>query len=275
MKNIFLIKSSNMIRSFSKLKAMLLTVAVAGISSFSIAQSATDFTADDCSGDSHSLFTDLDSGKVIVLVWVMPCISCLGPALTTNNVVESYQEDYPNRVFTYLCDDYANTSCGSVKNWATNNNMGSATVFSDASIDMLDYGSEGMPKIVVVGGTDHTVFYNSNFVVDPDALQDAIDAALASTTGVDELNSAASSFIVYPNPASGSADIKFILAADSPMELNLFNLKGEKVRSMFVGFLSHGQNSIHLSYDDIVSGMYLLEIKVGDQTKFINLTIIQ
>ena len=38
---------------------------------------ATDFTANDCGGTSHTLFTELNAGNVIVITWVMPCSSCI------------------------------------------------------------------------------------------------------------------------------------------------------------------------------------------------------
>src|SRR5438128_5107173 len=145
------------------MKKQLLTILFAAVTATSMAQTATDFTADDCGGTSHNLFTELDSGKVIVLVWVMPCGACTGAALTTYNVVESYQSANPNTVYMYLCDDYANTSCSSLNSWGTSAGIAessSSLRFSDAAINLTDYGSAGMPKIVVVGGTDHTVFYN-------------------------------------------------------------------------------------------------------------------
>ena len=41
--------------------------------SFTFAQTATDFTANDCAGTSHHLFAELDAGKIIVAAFVMPC----------------------------------------------------------------------------------------------------------------------------------------------------------------------------------------------------------
>ncbi|HRD39909.1 MAG TPA: hypothetical protein PLC65_14870, partial [Bacteroidia bacterium] len=62
----------------------------------------------------------------------------------------------------YLVDDYANTSCPTLTSWALTNGMPNAIVFSNSAIDMYDYGSTGMPKIVVIGGANHQVFDNQN-----------------------------------------------------------------------------------------------------------------
>ena len=239
------------------------------------AQTATDFTANDCSGNSYNLFTELNSGKVIVLCWVMPCSSCAGPALTSNNVVQSYQSTNPNTVFLYMCDDYANSSCNTINSWA--NSIGvpqSATSlrFSNAAINMNHYGSTGMPKIVVVGGANHTVFYNTNNTVNVTSLQNAINAAL-SVTGIVELNSVVTAFTASPNPSGTTSEIKFNLADKSKVNIELFNLEGQLIKHVYAGILSAGENKIQLDVDSFSSGMYLLKLSTENQSEYINLVV--
>ena len=173
------------------MKNYLLTLILAGVTSVSVAQTAVNFTCNDCAATSHDLYTELNAGKVIVLCWVMPCGACTGPALTTYNVVQSYQANNPNTVFMYLCDDYGNTTCASLNSWANNIGVTNTIRFSNSAIDMMDYGSTGMPKIVVVGGSNHTVYYNSNNTVDATNLQNAINSALLAT-GINEPGSSIS-----------------------------------------------------------------------------------
>ncbi len=233
---------------------------------------ATDFTASDCSDISHHLFTELDSGKVIVLCWVMPCGICVGPALTTYNVVESYQSTHPNTVYMYLCDDFANTDCSSIDSWGNTNGMTNAIRFSDASIDMLDYGSTGMPKIIVLYGPSHVVLYKANNTVDATYLQNAIDAAL-TPTGISEPTGTVSSLNVFPNPAGNSAEITFNLAKSSDVGIELFNLEGQLLKNIFLGKLSAGENKMQLDVADYASGMYLLKLSEGDKNEFINMVV--
>src|SRR5688572_1006830 len=82
------------------------------------AQVATNFTCNDCSGNLHNLFSELDAGKVIVLDWVMPCGGCTAPSQTAHNIVQGFQSTNPNQVLFYMVDDYANTSCSSLNGWA-------------------------------------------------------------------------------------------------------------------------------------------------------------
>src|ERR1041385_2523437 len=155
------------------MKKQLLTIALLAASLVGIAQTAVNFTCNDCNVTSHDLFAELDAGKVIVLCWVMPCGNCIAPSVTTHSVVSSYQSSNPNTVYMYLCDDYANSSCATLNSFKSSNGLMNAITFSDASINMADYGSTGMPKIVVVGGPNHTVFYNANNTVNSANLQSA------------------------------------------------------------------------------------------------------
>ena len=98
-----------------KLSIAILTILCSGIS---FAQTtATDFTTNDCAGVSHTLFSELDAGKIIVAAFVMPCGSCSAPSLAAYNAVQSYAISNPNTVYFYLVDDAANTTCASLTSW--------------------------------------------------------------------------------------------------------------------------------------------------------------
>lgn len=254
------------------MKVQLFSILIIAFASTGMAQrTAIDFTASDCNDSMHHLFSKLDSGKVIVLVWVMPCGTCVGPALTTYNVVESYQSAHPNTVYMYLCDDVANTNCASLNSWANENGITKAIRFSDASIDMRDYGSVGMPKIVVLG-SNYTVWYNVNNTVDATALQNAINKAL-TPTGISEPISNISSLNATPNPAGNSAEIKFNLAKPSDMRIELFNPEGKMLATIFSGNLTAGENIMSLDVATYGAGTYLVKLSEGDRSDFIKLVV--
>jgi len=138
---------------------------------------AVDFTTNDCNGVQHHLFSELDAKTIVVMAWVMPCGTCVADPLATLSIVQSYNSSHPEQVVFYLVDDYANTSCSGLDAWAVFYGLGGATKFSDPAISMSDYGVDGMPKIVVLGGEDHRVYFNKNSSID--GVQDAINQALA------------------------------------------------------------------------------------------------
>ena len=138
---------------------------------------ATDFKANDCDGVQHNLFAELDAKTIVILAWVMPCATCVTDPLATFNIVQTYATSHPGQIAFYLVDDYANTPCSGFDAWANFYGLGTTTKFSDASISMSDYGTDGMPKIVVLGGSNHQVYFNKNS--SSVGVKEAIDQALA------------------------------------------------------------------------------------------------
>jgi len=140
-----------------------LSMALMLCSTISNAQTAADFTALDCNGVSHNLYTDLSAGKVIVVTWVMPCAGCIGGAASAYNAVQSFATSNPGKVFNYLVDDDGLTSCSSLASWAMANgfNTSNISVFgnSPVTINEANYGGSGMPHVIVIG-PDKTIYLN-------------------------------------------------------------------------------------------------------------------
>jgi hypothetical protein len=257
------------------MKKTLLSAFAILFMSIGFTQTATNFSCNDCNGVNHDLFTELDGGKVIVICWVMPCGSCVVPSLTTHNVVKSFADTHPGKVFMYLVDDYANTNCTSLNSWANNNNITSATLFSNSAINMLDYGSEGMPKIVVVGDEDHTVFYNANNSVNATALQAAINTAInATNTGLFENIDAFASAQFFPNPSSTSSKLIFSLERSSDIKIEINDHLGKIVSEMSFVNLPQGKNEIDVKTAGLDNGIYFIKISDGIGSKAIKIAIV-
>jgi hypothetical protein len=245
------------------MKHLFLTTILGLVAASAIGQTATNFNCADCKGIDHDLFSELDSGKVIVIDWVMPCSSCTGPSLTAYNVVESFQASHPGRVRMYLCDDYANTSCTSLNSWRNNQGLTNATTFSDASISMTDYGAAGMPKVVVLGGSSHSVFFTADFTLSGEDLQQAIEDALAAATGIHGAHQLDLLPTILPNPAEGRATVTLHLPAADHVDMELLDLAGKPVLHLFTGTMAQGAQRVELPTDQLPEGLYLLRLSTG------------
>ena len=148
------------------MKKFITTTAMVIAATCAIAQTnATNWTAPDCNSTSHTLFNELDNGKIIVFAWVMPCGSCVGPSTTAYNVVQSFATSNPGQVLFYLADDLGDASCSTLTSWINSNSIGNTanmTIFSNSGnvISEANFGGTGMPHIVVMGGTDHKIYFN-------------------------------------------------------------------------------------------------------------------
>lgn len=255
------------------MKRIMLIVITVLISVFAFSQTtATNFTVYDCDGVSHDLFTELDAGKIIVIDWVMPCYSCIAPTLTAYNEIQNFAALHPGQILFYLVDDAGNTDCTTLKKWAANNGIVNVKVFSNAVIKMTDYGSSGMPKVVVLDGTNHNVLFNQNYGVDVTNFNNAINQALL--TGIAENNNSDFSLSLYPNPMIGcKTTLKFNLSQRENVLIDIFNITGEKVKSFKNNNSSSGNNIIDIDLNNISEGVYFLKLSVADKSQIIKFIV--
>lgn len=228
-------------------------------------QNARNFICPDCSLITHNLFSELESGRVIVLDWVMPCGACTGPTKTTNNIVQTYLSSHPGKVFMYLADDFANSTCNTLNSWVEANSLKNITVFSNNQIKMSDYGDEGMPKVVVIG-PDKRVYYNANYVVNANDLISAIDSALAvgQTMSTKQLNE--NDLKVYPNPAFDLLNLEINDFDLNKLSISITDITGRKI-CLRSDFIKSEDGTVSLDISNFDSGIYFLQIGDGLRTQ--------
>ena len=242
----------------------------------SYGQTAVDFTANDCAGNSHHLFSELDAGTVVVLTWVMPCSACIPVASTAATTAQGYSSSYPGRVKFYLADDYADDGCVTITDWATSNGISPNASFSNSVINMADYGGSGssMQKTIVLGGSSHTVFFNVNGAVTTGALQTAINNALAAS-GVANNNDIVLSLNVFPTPATTNTKINYTLAKTSNVSIDLVNILGDKVNTISDGMQSPGKHEYRINTESLSEGVYFVKINAGETTQTAKFIVIR
>ena len=235
----------------------------------SVAQNtAIDFTEEDCNGVTHSLFDSLSAGNVIVIAWVMPCGACATYGKYAYDAVNSFAISHPGRVKFYLVDDYANTSCSNLVNWGNANQMPFSTVFSSSAISMSDYGSNGMPKVVVLG-CDAGVYYNQNDnQIDYNSVRSSIDNALCSSTGFSEQITNTFSLSIFPNPTKGKLSIIYELDNSDQRRLEIVNVLGDiLLRYDDNSYYPSGLNKENIDISGLNTGFYFLNFYSGSNFK--------
>ena len=221
---------------------------------------APNWTAKDCNNMSHTLHTELNDGKVVVLVWVMPCVSCLGPAKTAYASVQNFAASHPDKIVYYMVDDYGDASCADLSSWVTSNNIGDAskmTFFDNTgnTISMKDFGGNGMPKVVVMGGSEHKIFFNKNNSAANDAtgINSAITSALDAATNVSTLENSLK-FSVSPNPVT---DRLIINHSKAVKNVKIIAMNGQVVSE--VNFENGKKNPV-IELNDLPKGTYIIKI---------------
>jgi len=212
-------------------KTLMIILAILTTLGFAHAQTtATNFTTNDCNGDPHNLFDSLDVGNVIVIAWVMPCLTCATYGLPAYSAVQTFATSHPGRVHFYMADDFGTTACATINNWATSNNMPLSTTFSSSDISMSDYGTNGMPKVVVLGGSDHHIYYNKNDdKINFPGVQTAINDALSAPLGIEQMGGNNFQLSSYPNPVNNILNVSYTKDQSETITFSIIDLLGKIV----------------------------------------------
>lgn len=257
------------------MKKLLLTLFLLNCVHFAFSQTtATNFNVPDCAGTNHELFAELDAGKVIVISFVMPCGSCIGPSLSANSKVKGYATSNPGRVLFYLADDYANTSCSSLTSWANTNGLTGVPVFSNAAVKMTDYGSAAMPKVVVLAGKDHSILFNQDNTINTTDLTNAIDKGLNLPNGINKNSKLDLNIDMFPNPLKNDKiNLNYNLDQASDVSVEIYNTLGSKVFIQDFDKQTAGKHETILNLESFNNGIYFIRFNVQNYSKTLKLII--
>jgi hypothetical protein len=240
------------------MKKIFTSFALLAITTAAHAQTtATNWTAADCNSVSHTLFNDLDNNKVVVMVWVMPCGSCINGAKAAYNTVQSYASTNPGKVLLYLADDNGDDNCTALSSWISSNNIGTnITTFSNAGnvIKESDFGGSGMPHVAVMAGADHKIYFNKLNAAanDPTGIQNAINSAIAALNVTETAGLTA--FTVSPNPVAETMNIKCGVAIK---EVVITDMAGQVVKLQ--AFTKAQMNPV-IDMNSIAAGTYIISV---------------
>ncbi|MBK8443982.1 MAG: T9SS type A sorting domain-containing protein [Sphingobacteriales bacterium] len=236
------------------MKKLVYTLAFLLTSTFICAQEAAmDFTKTDCDGNNHTLFSELDAGKVVVLDFVMMnCTPCITATKALDNLLETYAISHPNRVEIYSIGYLDNYTCQQMKNWRTDNNF-EHEVFTEGAEMVAYYGGMGMPTIVIVAKDTHEVLYKTIGYSPSDNtdILAAINEGLTySPVGIETF---INSVVVTPNPFENTLSV----SADSPIKkIQISDINGKVVLEQI---FDDASVQVQVSTTDLQNGLYLLQ----------------
>jgi hypothetical protein len=200
----------------------------------------------------------------------MPCGPCATYSLPAYAAVQSFATSHPGRVHFYMADDYANTTCSSLMSWGNTNNMPNSTFFSSSDVNMSGYGIAGMPKVVVLGGSDHTIFYNQNDShITFNGTQTAISDALSAPLAVNDQQNSKFGLISFPNPTqNGKLNVSYRIDNNGPINVEIINILGETVLALedqIPNIIGQYNNTFDIS--ELTKGTYFLKLSTLSYTE--------
>lgn len=229
---------------------------------------ATDFTMNDCNGQMHHLFSELDSGNVVILEFFM--LSCT-PCITAGQKLEALHQtlttQYGSSKVRYYHFGYSNSyTCTQITNWVSTNGF-SSVPFDSGAAQVAYYGGMGMPTVAVVAGSAHSVlFTNVGFATSDTGTIGTAVRNFFKASGVNEPAHPALSANTIYNPTSETLAISLNTYSSGALDIELINVTGQKVKTLTHKELINGGLHNKTFPVQLPAGIYFINIRFNEES---------
>src|ERR1043165_2917191 len=240
------------------------------------AQTAMPLSGVDCNGITYrNLYSDLDAGKAVVLIFFMPnCASCPPVAKKIQAMANNINATHSHSMAGYALPFNNSTTCATAADWVSTNNIPLFVAMDSGATQVAYYGGFGMPTVVLLGGADHRVmFVTQSFTTSDTAImRDSILALLDGPTNLEAIAPVKSAKI-FPNPATDRAEIELELLSTSNLKIEIVNSLGQIVRYVFEGRVEPGILRKAIELADISNGLYSVRVLNGNRAQNYKLNV--
>jgi hypothetical protein len=241
-------------------KILILTISLF-VFSLCRSQVASNYSATDCSGTTQDLFTTLDIGNIVILIYEHRCGGCLSGATNVKNVINTYYSSQSNIKIWYL--DNGGGDCSTVNTWITTNSLLSGNVFEYSSDYASPYGS-GMPVIVIAAGSAHKTFLTSNGPSTENAIHAAIEDAI-SQLGISFQSGVTNSIDIFQNPIeTDELHYRINCKSKSNITVEIFDIDGKSTIPASTVNTCIGSNFYDTDISCLRNGIYFVRFSTKE-----------
>ncbi len=79
----------------------------------------------------------------------------------------------------------------------------------------------------------------------------------------------------FPNPINTNAIIHYSLKQEEPVSLEVYNIKGQLVETLFEGSKQAGDHTLEWDCHNVPSGVYFLKMKAGSEESIRKLILLR
>jgi hypothetical protein len=255
-------------------KIIYLFFAILFTSTLASAQTtAMDFTKTDCSGQSHHLYSELDSGYFVIMEFIMTCNSCIAAGNAIEAMISDLQAEYPGRVKWYQFAYTNSYSCATMTNFKNTNGF-TSSVFDQGATLVAYYGGFGMPTISVAAGSSHDVLFTDvGFSISDTTAIGNLARTFFSTTAVNTLPQTAQYISTFPNPAKTDVTIRIDVKENTSLDISILDLSGKEILQFLNQEVQQGIFEKQVNVSGIANGNYFVRATMNGKTSLTQLTI--
>lgn len=109
----------------------------------------------------------------------------------------------------------------------------------------------------------------------PDSLYSFLVSGQSIIGGDERQVPAKSTLSAYPNPFNSSVSISYFLKSDAHASIDIFNISGQRVASLFNGNIKAGNHEIVWDASGFASGEYFVRLKTGEIVRTERITLLK
>ena len=177
--------------------------------------------------------------------------------------------NHRGKAYFYIGDEYANGSidleipCPAI----VGTEFGTSVAVGDFNNDGFDDAAIGAPEDGYPIHEGKVYVYAGNDSLEETTPVSIHEVEIPAVDGIE--------FNAYPNPFNPTTTISFSILNDSNVELSIFNIKGQKIKTLVSDQLTIGNHSIIWNGTDesgevVSSGVYLYKLLINSKTEAVN-----
>lgn len=237
---------------------------------------AVDFTVTDVHGEEHNLFEMLDAGKhVIVDFFYTTCGPCIASVPTMNESFEKYGCNKGDVFYIAIDQGDSDQEVLAYENEYGGLFPAASGIEGGGNQVNSEYGISYYPTIIMIA-PDRSIVSQDIFPVTHENLDGTINGtagidenpdACALPTSIAELeNSQLNSLRLYPNPVNRPmANLEFDLKESSEMTINIYDVTGQLLQTVFSGEQAAGLQNIPVNTNALSKGAYFIKVSIDGQ----------
>lgn len=174
---------------------------------------------------------------------------------------QTFMEDYPDQI---------NINGGSSLLFEYGNNTGAGVVYDGT------FGASETPgKVIYLGFPIESTANDSAFALVVEKSFGFFNGELSSVTNEEVTPENFVLYNNYPNPFNPETTLQVELNKNSDITVEIYNLLGEKVSTLFKGELAPGVHKFHFNAAGFSSGIYLANFRINDKLYVQKLTLLK
>jgi hypothetical protein len=239
------------------MKKYIYSIVILTLLTFKVqSQSANNFVQNNCKGENFNLFSELDNGNTVILLFEKQSNACV---VASNNVEKFYKSLDSNKVKCFYIDVLKGSKCSDVEKWKLKNKL-SLPAFADGQ-DYISNLTTTTPHIIIAAGVDHKIYYSG--IWNAALIKSAVDSASKNAKSINPPLEFSNVNIVS-SPNGTDKLLNFTINQSAKVLVELIDDSGKSIKTFLEERIDIGTRTLVINTFGIKAGNYIVSIVSGN-----------